>query len=341
MNLPDFPLDTKLLCELERVAKVRSTVLIEGETGTGKTTIAKLIHRLSGRAREPFVRVDCAGLVSTLAQAELFGHERNAFTDAKEARPGLIRSAGAGTVFLDEIGVLGIETQARLLTFLEERTVRPVGGTRDVAVPARILCATNEDLRALSDQGKFRMDLYQRCATLSIRLPPLRERREEMYGLLRYLVQDIMSNDLDDRGPPPAFSVAAMSFVRCYSWPGNLRELRAALLHALVHGGKDVIEANHLPPRILALRGSDLEQNSPTALPPESLIPTCRYRSPDDPAFERRSIVTMLLQTGGNLRQAARLLGMSRSHIYSLIARHGIAPAEWARENDRHGHVQF
>lgn len=182
---PFFPLPPSVRALAEKAARVRVPVLITGETGTGKSMLAELIHRWGPRAGKPFVTVDCAALADTLAESELFGHKKGAFTDAKTSRVGLIPAAGSGTVFFDEIGVLRPPVQVMLLTVLEEREVRPVGATAPVRIDARPICATNEDLVALIEQGRFREDLYYRCCGIRISMPPLRKRRDEIAALVR------------------------------------------------------------------------------------------------------------------------------------------------------------
>lgn len=324
------PLPRRLRRRIRALARVRGTLLLTGEVGTGKSTLARLIHREGPRAEEPFVRVDCAGLVSTIAQSELYGHEEGAFTGAGTARRGLIREAGSGTVLLDEISVLNGADQARLLTLLEERTVRPVGGTREVPVEARVICATNEDLETLVEEGTFRRDLYDRVAVLEVEVPPLRQRLDELPEIVEYLLQDVVTSELWDRPQPlPELSPEAFRALRSYPWPGNLRELRNSLVkavfRAVVSDGRLRIEVDDLPEAIVHPAETDARAESSAA------ASAARYRSPKDPALERAGIVRALRATQVKIR-AAELLGMSRSTLYNRIRRHGIDPSEWKAE---------
>lgn len=329
----DPPLPSALRREVESVARVRATLLLTGEVGTGKSTLARIIHRAGPRSGQPFVTVDCAALVSTLIQAELYGHEKGAFTDAREARSGLIRSAGSGSVFFDEIGVLERGDQARLLTLLERKTIRPLGRGREVPVEARILCATNENLPDLVRSGRFRRDLYDRVSVLQIHVPPLRQRRAELPAIMKYLLRQVIDTELDESTEPlPVVSREVLEVFRAHSWPGNLRELRnvlvQAVFQAVIVGGRRRIEPADIPEALLnpgpETPGRD---RSITEAQPSSRV---RYRAPEDPRAERENILNALRATRIKA-EAADLLGMSRSTLYERIRLHRIAPSEWKR----------
>src|SRR5467141_1353232 len=220
------------LLERQRDAHRLPPILIEGETGTGKGLLARMLHRAGPRADGPFVDVNCAAIPETLLEAEMFGFERGAFTDARRAKPGLFQAANRGTIFLDEVGLLSEPLQAKLLKVLEERSVRRLGATRDEHVDVWILTATNEDLKAAIQRRRFREDLYHRLAVLSLTLPPLRQRA----GDVLTLAEHFLSRACADYGmPPKTLTADARAALLAYAWPGNVRELgnlmeRVALL---------------------------------------------------------------------------------------------------------------
>ena len=268
-------------------------VLIVGETGTGKGFVARRIHERSPRAAQPFVEVNGASLNATFLESELFGHERGAFTDAKQAKRGLFEVAGRGTLFLDEIGEVVTEVQPKLLKVLEERTFRRLGGTSELRSDARVVAATNQPLAQRVQEGAFRADLFYRLQVLTLTLPPLRDRRGELPGLARMFA--------------PAgsrLSQAALRAIERYDWPGNVRELKNTLWRAslLADGGE-------IQPRHLSLP----ELEGPAALTPVTLADA-----------ERNAIVDALAVTGGNRVQAAQRLGIARSTLLEKIRRLGI-----------------
>jgi two-component system response regulator HydG len=275
-------------------------VLIVGETGTGKGFVARRIHERSARATQPFVEVNGASLNATFFESELFGHERGAFTDAKQAKRGLIEVAGRGTLFLDEIGEVVVEVQPKLLKVLEERTFRRLGGTSELRSDARVVAATNQPLAQRVQEGLFRADLYYRLQVLTLALPPLRERREELESLARTFAPAGSRLGRD-----------ALRTIERYDWPGNVRELKNTLWRAAL-----LAEGDEIQPRHLALPGVA----SPA--PPE------RVTLAD---AERAAIVDALSATGGNRVQAAQRLGIARSTLLEKIKRLGIPNPRVAR----------
>ena len=287
-------------------------VLIEGETGTGKTTLARWIHRRGPRGDGPLVEVNCSALPEMLAESELFGHERGAFTDAKEARIGLIEAAEGGTLFLDELPSLSMAIQAKLLKAIEDRELRRVGGTRTVEVDARIIAATNTDLRALVAAGKFREDLLHRLDLFRVRIPPLRERGDDIPALAESLVARIAKNY---RLPVRAIPGVGRDRLRAYAWPGNVRELAHAIERSLVFE-VDALTFSSLTPAVAANSAAD------------GGLVTPRFRIPAN-GFSLDATIDALIrraleQTDGNVSAAARLLGVERDFVrYRLKSRAG------------------
>ena len=294
--------------QIELIAASDTTVLLLGETGSGKGWAAHLIHSLSKRAAAPLVEVNCAGLSATFLDSELFGHEKGAFTDAKEQKRGLFEVADTGTIFLDEIGDLAIDLQPKLLKALESQRFRRLGGTREIAVDVRLIAATNHDLAAQAQTGKFREDLYYRLSVLPIKLPPLRERGpEDIADLAIRLLLDLRRKL--GRGPL-RFTPEAMSAVTQYRWPGNIRELRNVLERALIMApdATELLPA-HLPREMSAgnnALGGTLEMDMTL----------------DD--LERRHITRVLGHHDDNRSRAARALGISRATLYEKLRKYGI-----------------
>ncbi|MEJ2184990.1 MAG: sigma-54 dependent transcriptional regulator [Gemmatimonadota bacterium] len=290
---------------IQRVAAGDSTVLLLGETGTGKGWVAERIHRLSSRGTHPFVEVNCGALSPTFLESELFGHERGAFTDAKERKRGLFEVADQGTVLLDEIGDLALEIQPKLLKVLETRTFRRLGGTHQIDVDIRLIAATNRPLEKALATGRFRDDLYYRLAVMPITLPPLRERAPEDIAALAYASLADLRQRVG-RGPDRISDTALNSLVR-YRWPGNIRELRNVIERILIlYPDEDVVRSEYLPDHLV-------RQRMPATGAMESL---------ED--VERRHIVRVLEHTDGNRAEAARILGIGRTTLYDKIARWGL-----------------
>ncbi len=286
---------------VERVAATDSTVLVTGESGTGKELVARAVHRGSARAARPFVAVDCAALVESLCESELFGHVKGAFTGAVASRPGRVGLSDGGTVFLDEIANVGPAVQAKLLRVLQEREVTRVGDARPVAVDVRVVAATNHDLAAAMKSGAFREDLFYRLSVVTIALPPLRARREDIPLLAEGLLGRIQARRAL---PPRALSAEALAALAAHDWPGNVRELENTLERALVMAQGAEIAAADLD---LALRPQVMADG---ALPGGALSLA---------AAEAQQIARALTVTGGRLGQAAAILGIDRKTLWRKI----------------------
>ena len=296
---------------LARIAQSpASTVLLTGESGTGKDLAAKVIHYNSSRADGPFMNITCSAMPEQLLESELFGHERGAFTDARARKKGLLEAAHGGTVFLDEIAELSPAAQAKLLRFLEEKSFKRVGGSDDVHVDVRIISATNRRLEDSVKEGRFREDLYWRLRVLWVELPPLRERRTDVPALLEHFVQ---ACNREFKRSVTGIEPAALKALTNYAWPGNIRELRNAVERAMLMTRVDV----------LAL--SDFQM----LLPSDSAGAAGGFRLPADGVrfedLERDLVAQALQRTGGNQTRAAALLGMNRDQIRYRIEKFGLA----------------
>jgi DNA-binding NtrC family response regulator len=295
----------KLFTDIERVAATPTSVLIVGESGTGKERVAEALHTRSGRANEPLVTIDCGALSSALLASELFGHERGAFTGADRTHVGAFERARGGTVFLDEIGELPAADQVSLLGVLERRRFRRVGGSQDVEVEARVIAATNRDLRAEVNNGRFRHDLYHRLAVVVLRLPPLRERREDILPLVEHFARELGSTGSLES----VFGAETLARWQRHPWPGNVRELRNAVEAALVVGPGAYSEH--------AMSDASLAGGGP-------LLPYKDARAVIVREFERDYLTRLLGDANGNVSQAARAARMDRSHLIDLLHRHGL-----------------
>lgn len=295
----------ELLHLIDRVGPSDSTVLIFGETGSGKERVAKLIHGRSARKNRPFVVVDCAALQESLLQSELFGHERGAFTGADRAKPGLFEVAHGGTIFLDEIGEISPATQTRLLRVLDTSTFRHVGGTSEVHVDVRVLAATNRDLPAMIRQQQFREDLYYRMSTISIELPPLRKRGSDVELIANYCV-GIMNERFQSS---KRIGDETLRLLRGHTWPGNVRELLRAVEGAMVMCEGQEILPSHLPP---AVRNSNGGENAGKSAPFSTLD-----------LLEKNHIQRALELSGGHRGNAARMLGLSERSLYRKMNEFG------------------
>lgn len=303
---------------LERLGPSDATVLIGGETGTGKDVLAHAIHASSPRAPKPFIVVDCGAVVGSLIESELFGHEKGAFTGAHATRQGAFELANGGTLFLDEIGELPLDMQPKLLRALEQRAFRRVGGSKEIRVDIRVVAASKRNLRMEVERGKFREDLYFRLAVIACELPPLRERREDIPIIVDKLVQT-----LADKGTPPRISSDVMNALVAHDWPGNVRELRNVLERALYMTramGKAEMSLETLP--FVAL--------SATVANPDALPPFVVGRSYGDTReewemlFEKRYVTWLLERHDGNISAAAREAEMDRKYLHKLAKKHGL-----------------
>jgi len=298
----DSPAMQAVLETVDRVASLPSNVLITGESGTGKDLVARAIHERGSRARAPFVPINCAAIPDALLESELFGHVRGAFTGAVDNKEGLLKTAGEGTIFLDELGDMPLAIQAKLLRAIESREIQPVGSTRRVQIQARILAATNRDLRADARAGRFREDLYYRLAVVEIHVPPLRERREDIPLLANHFVQKYARElSRDVRG----IEREALRRLAGHDWRGNVRELSNAIERAVIFAGEDQIVAADLPDPIRAA----------TPLDPE-YSPDLREATAE---FERAHILRVIELCGGNKRKAARMLGLGVTSLYRKL----------------------
>lgn len=312
---------------IERVAATDSTVLITGESGTGKEVVAREIHGASKGAGEPFVAVNIGGMHAELVESELFGHEKGAFTGADARKPGLFELAGAGTIFLDEIGDMPLPLQVKLLRVLQERRIRRLGGTRDLPVAARILSATNKNIDDLVAEGRFREDLYYRLNVVRIRIPPLRERKEDIPLIARHVIQKLC----DRMGKAPkTLGAEAMERLSAYDFPGNIRELENVLERAMIYCENSLIEVADLD---FALPNQDRPGTAPSlsgklepARFPPGLVEAAGRgtvsESMDD--IERDAIAQALEHCAGNRSKAAEILGISRRNIQYKIKRYGL-----------------
>jgi transcriptional regulator with GAF, ATPase, and Fis domain len=308
----------RVFAVLPRIAASDSNVLLEGETGTGKTLIAEAIHRASRRGTFPFVVVDCGAIPPTLIESELFGHEKGAFTGATATRIGAIEAAGRGTVFFDEIGELPLELQPRLLRAIEDRTIKRVGGTDTIRVDVRIMAATNQDLRAAVNRGAFRGDLYYRLHVASLRLPPLRERRDDIALLVERFHEHLTGES------PPASLVTELAL---HDWPGNVRELRAAVERAILLGD----------PALWRSLAAEAQGERPASTEPPDHDPSLSFRAAKERAltrWERGYLDDLLRRHGGNLSRAARAARMDRTHLRELGRRYQMIPVATESDDD-------
>ncbi len=305
------PAIIQVMKTLARVAPSQAAVLVLGETGTGKELVARTVHHYSDRADRRFVAVNCSALAEGLLESELFGHVRGAFTGASTARPGLFREADRGTLFLDEIGDISPGLQARLLRALQEHEIVPVGSETPVKVDVRILAATHRDLPALVREGRFRDDLYYRLNVVTLTLPPLRERRQDIPLLLDHFLRSLAARH---RRGPVAVDPDAQRRLLGYDWPGNIRELQNVLERAMLLAEQDVIGPEHLPPDV-----------RPSAL----AAPSASAVSDGDPSgpllsleeLERGHVAMVLQAVHGSREEAARILGISRRTLTRMIQR--------------------
>jgi two-component system nitrogen regulation response regulator GlnG len=314
-----------------RIAGTDVTVLLQGESGTGKEVVARAIHHYSRRAGKPFVAVSCAAIPPTLLEAELFGHERGAFTDAHQRRLGRFELAHGGTIYLDEVGDMGPELQPKLLRVLQEREVERIGGGEPIRVDVRVVAATNRDLETLIREGRFREDLYYRLNVVSLTLPPLRERREDVPFLVDHFLAKY-AGELGER----ALSADALDRLLGYPWPGNVRELENVIQHAMVMAGGGVILPEHLP--IAAGPGAPrAREGTLEALIHQKLEECVRGLGARESAnlyelvlglVERPLLMAVLRETGGNQLRAAALLGINRNTLRKKLRALGLKPDE-------------
>ena len=306
---------------IERVRNSDCNVVITGESGTGKELVARAIHFTGQRAARPFIAVNCGALPETIAERELFGHERGAFTGAVRTQPGYFESAHTGTIFLDELPELSPAVQVKLLRVLQQREIIRVGATAPIPVDVRLVVATNKNPEECVSQGILREDLYYRLSVVAIPLPPLRERAEDVPSLVDHFLGKLAQKSGQ---PRKTFAPAAIEALLGYAWPGNVRELENLVERAVTLSHRHVIEPPDLP-RLAGL-------NAP-ALQADGRLPFAEAKRRVQGAFERDAIAAALRATGGNVTQAARSLGMARTVLQRLLKRHGLDP-ETFRQND-------
>ena len=317
----------RVLDMVRKVAPSETSVLVRGESGTGKELLAKAIHENSSRRGGPLISVNCAALSSGLLESELFGHVKGSFTGAHDDKPGRFELAHGGTLFLDEIGDISAETQIKLLRVLQQREFEPVGGTKTIQVDVRLIAATHQNLERLIAEGKFREDLYYRLNVISIVLPPLRERPDDILDLAVYFLKSASTRD----GKRIArFDDDAMNALMRYQWPGNIRELQNVIERAVVLAERETVELVDLPFEIqksaestrIIERGGLIRDSSRE----DSVLVTAW--SDDDPESERKQLVEALQACGGNKTKAAKRLGLPRSTYFSKLKKYGIADDE-------------
>ncbi|MDZ7305002.1 MAG: sigma-54 dependent transcriptional regulator [candidate division KSB1 bacterium] len=306
----DSPPMRELFSQLARIADTESAVLITGESGTGKELAAHALHNRSRRAAGPFVAINCSALPETLLESELFGYKRGAFTDAKSDRKGLFLQADGGTLFLDEIGDMPLTLQPKLLRALEERRIRPLGGDAEQSFDARIIAATNRDLEAAVDEGRFREDLFYRLNVITVEVPPLRARGADILLLAKNFIEHFAARSGKH---VIGLSNQAAEKLLGYAWPGNVRELRNAIEHAVALTPYEKLAVEDLPKNIRAYHSSHvlLGSENPTELVSLEEV-------------ERRYILHVLKSVGGNQTHAARILGLNRKTLYRKLQQFGV-----------------
>jgi DNA-binding NtrC family response regulator len=312
----ESPAMAKVFEAIRQVAPTETTVLVFGETGTGKELVAHALHDLSSRSRGPFVPVNCAALAEGVLESELFGHVRGAFTGAVKEKPGLFAAADKGTVFLDEVGDMSLRLQQRLLRVLQEREVTPMGGVRPRLVNVRVIAATHRDLPAEVAAGRFRDDLYYRLNVFPIRLPPLRERRADVALLIEAALSRLRERSTTE--VPLAVAPMALRLLQEHEWPGNVRELFSVVERAAIRVEGTRIEVQHLP--------RELRTSAPETDARPAVGKGKRYRTGSDSSDERAAIRAALEESNGIRARAAELLGMSRTTLWRKMREYGLGP---------------
>ncbi|HSK03741.1 MAG TPA: sigma 54-interacting transcriptional regulator [Kofleriaceae bacterium] len=308
---------------IERIAPTDATVLIEGETGTGKDMIARTLHQLSPRRAAQFIVVDCGAVAGTLIESELFGHEKGAFTGAVTSRQGAFELASGGTVFLDELGELSLDLQPKLLRVLEQRELRRVGGQKTIKVDLRVIAATRKDLRSEVEKGKFREDLYFRLNVVPITAPPLRDRREDIPLLVNAMLARLSPNAIE-------LTEGTRAALMAHDWPGNVRELRNVIERALALGGDPGMLVAPGVSEPVTTRGAPLE-------PGLEFEPGMSFRDTKErwtELFERRYLTWLIKRADGNISKAARDADMDRKYLHKLLRKYGITGGDSSSSED-------
>jgi len=301
----------KLYEHIHLVAPTDFTVIIEGESGTGKENVARTIHRLSKRAQQPFVAVDCGALSKELAASELFGHVKGAFTGATTDKRGQFEMANKGTLFLDEVGNLSYEVQVKLLRAIQERVIQPVGSNKEIKVDVRIITATNDDLLESTKKSFFREDLYHRLNEFKLKVPPLRERKEDLPEFMEFFKTNACA---EIQKQPAPFSNALIAVFKRYDWPGNLRELKNVIKRAVLLSSEKIIDVDVLPPEMLTTNNLHEEKN-------KEAIYDLKLLQENQ---ERELIIKTLQETKQNKSKTARLLNIDRKTLYLKMEKYGI-----------------
>jgi DNA-binding NtrC family response regulator len=312
----DSPCIQELRATLRELSKSEHTVLFEGETGTGKDVAARYLHHCNPLG--PFVHVDCGALEETLLASELFGHERGSFTGADQEKRGLIEVADSGTLFLDEIGELGLPQQRKVLTVLEKKHFRRIGSITHKRVAFRLVAATNRDLRAEVERGRFREDLFYRLNIIKIRIPPLRERCEDIPLLVGHFLKEFNREPLQD---------SCLSLLRSYSWPGNVRQLKACIQRMVALCGDHPPGAKHLPETVRVALGVGPSANG--------TIRSREYVANDvpRPSVDKTRLIDALGRSSGNISKAAELLGIGRTTFYRQLNKHSLTVSRQPSES--------
>lgn len=332
MLVGQSPVMRKLFSVIERVAPTDASVLITGATGTGKELAARAIHNMSPRGDAAFVDLNCSAIPETLIEAELFGHQRGTFTGAHENRSGLFEKASGGTLFLDEVDALNLSAQAKLLRVLQERTVRRIGARANIAIDVRIISATNCNLAEAVASGRFRPDLYYRLRVLPLHLPELCTRTGDITLLVDHFLR--MKSERQGRTSVPRFTPEAMRTLNEYPWPGNVRELENVIEYALALGNGDELGVEDLP---LELTESRSQGNAEDF---RELLQAYMNDAVPLAEIEKRYILSVLQQFGGNQVRAAAALGIDRSKLYRRLRQYGVKAVKFLQEEEQNG-LQF
>ncbi len=326
----------RLFSAVQKVAPTGATVVLEGETGTGKEVVARTLHQLSHRAGQTFIVFDCGAVQQGLIESELFGHEKGSFTGALASRQGLFEMAHGGTIFLDEIGELALDLQPKLLRALEQREIRRVGGNRPIKIDVRVLAATNRDLVAEVKAGRFREDLFYRLGVVRLRLPSLRERRDDVAILARHMLATGAFNRQGDHQRVKGVAHDAAEALRAYEWPGNVRELSNVIERACSFAEGDFITLDDLPDHIAGstqVRSRKVETQATEPLRPSAPTPLLTdqpFKIAKDAwmaTFERDYLANLLGRHSGNLSQAAREAEVDRKHFRRLARKYNLLPS--------------
>jgi DNA-binding NtrC family response regulator len=323
----NHPAIQKIIQLISQVAGTKATVLVQGESGTGKEIIARAIHYQSDRASKPFVVINCAAIPSNLLESELFGHEKGAFTGAIKTKKGRLELADQGTLFLDEIGEMPKELQVKILRVLEEQKFQRVGGTEDVEVDNRIIAATNKDLKQAVEAGAFRDDLYYRLNVITISIPPLRERKEDIPLLVDYFLE---KHRKMFKSRAAGVSDEALKLLAEYLWPGNVRELENTLVRAMILCGSDLIQPGDLP------EGLGRKEIKEGVRPPadreelKQMKKVAQQKAKGE--IEKRFIIEALKQGGGNVMRSAEMVGMDRRQFQNLLRKYGISRKDFLKD---------